>query len=118
MSAELIGVLTVGVMLAGLILVVLNGLRSDINGLRTEMNGFRTQLNSFQTQLDGFRTQLDGFRTQLDGFREELNGFRAELAAMRRDFADLCERVARVEGLLDGLRESIRSAATGKKAAA
>ncbi len=111
MSAELIGVLTVGVMLAGLILVVLNGLRSDINGLRTEMNGFRTQLNSFQTQLDGFRTQLDGFR-------EELNGFRAELAAMRRDFADLCERVARVEGLLDGLRESIRSAATGKKAAA
>ena len=111
MSAELIGVLTVGVMLAGLILVVLNGLRSDINGLRTEMNGFRTQLNSFQTQLDGFREELNGFR-------EELNGFRAELAAMRRDFADLCERVARVEGLLDGLRESIRSAATGKKAAA
>ena len=111
MSAELIGVLTVGVMLAGLILVVLNGLRSDINGLRTEMNGFRTQLNSFQTQLDGFREELNGFR-------EELSGFRAELAAMRRDFADLCERVARVEGLLDGLRESIRSAATGKKAAA
>ena len=104
MSAELIGVLTVGVMLARLILVVLNGLRSDINGLRTEMNGFRTQINSFQTQLDSFR--------------EELNGFRAELAAMRRDFADLCERVARVEGLLDGLRESIRAAATGKRAAA
>lgn len=97
MSAEWIGLLTVGVMVAGLFLVVLNGLRSDINGLRTEVNGFRTQL---------------------DAFREELNGFRTELATMRRDIADLGERVARVEGLLDGLRESIRSAATGKKAAA
>ena len=97
MSAEFIGLLTVGVMVAGLFLVVLNGLRSDINGLRN---------------------QVDGFQRQLDGYREELNGFRAELTSMRRDIADLGERVARVEGLLDGLRESIRAAATGEKAAA
>ena len=37
---------------------------------------------------------------------------------MRRDFADLCERVARVEGLLEGLRESIREAAASRKSAA
>lgn len=40
MSAEFIGLLTVGVMVAGLFLVVLNGLRSDINGLRSRSMAF------------------------------------------------------------------------------
>ena len=74
MSAELIGILSVGVALGGLLIAL---------QARTDK------------RLDGFEKRLDGFEKRLDGFGQELAGLRVELRA-------LGERVARLEGLIEG----------------
>ena len=81
MSAELIGILSVGVALGGLLIAL-------------------------QARTD---KRLDGFEKRLDGFGQELAGLRVELRA-------LGERVARLEGLIEGsglFRRAERTEATG-----
>ena len=88
MSAELIGILSVGVALGGLLIAL---------QARTDK------------RLDGFEKRLDGFEKRLDGFGQELAGLRVELRA-------LGERVARLEGLIEGsglFRRAELSEATG-----
>ena len=74
MSAELIGILSVGVALGGLVLAM---------QLRTDR------------RLDRFDKRLDRFEERMERFAEELAGVRGELRA-------LGERVARLEGLIEG----------------
>ena len=81
MSAELIGILSVGVALGGLLIAL-------------------------QARTD---KRLDGLEKRLDGFGQELGGLRVELRA-------LGERVARLEGLIEGsglFRRAELSEATG-----
>ena len=102
MSVELIGVLiavvAVGVTLAGLMLTGQRPIRAELAAQRRE----------FSTELAEQRRE----------FSAELAEQRRELAAMRTDFGDrftaleqqiaeLRERMAHLEGLLDGLREAI-----------
>ena len=39
--------------------------------------------------------------------RQDFAALREDFAALRQDFAALCERLAHLEGLLEGLREAI-----------
>ena len=123
MSTELIGILTVGVALAALNLGTLRGLRTDIGAVRGELHGVR----------EGLRSELHGVRNEL---RDELHGVRDELRAdvrelrdelhnardgLRGDIHAVDERVrgldnrmrtqerstAKLEGLLEGLREAV-----------
>ena len=93
----LIALVTVGVALAGLILTSNRGLRQDMAQLRQEMRQDVAQLEA--------RLQEDIAR-----LRQE----------MREDMKQLAERVARLEhgqARLEGLLEGLREAITGRAAA-
>ena len=80
MSVELIGIVTVGVALAGVILTATRGLRQDIARL--------------EARLD---ERINGLESQISELRER----------MAHEIGELRERMARLEGLLEGLREAI-----------
>ena len=91
MSVELISVLiavlAVGATLAGL---MLSGQRS----IRAELAAQRRDFNTEQTEL----------RRELAAQRQE---FSERFTALEQRIAELRERMAHLEGLLDGLREAI-----------
>ena len=135
MSPELIGILAVGIALAGLIL---NGQRrtdARFERLEKRMSALEVQQAALRAELiermDGHRTELiermDGHRTELiermDGHRSELvermdghrtehvehrSGLRTELIErMTALETELRVRMAKLEGLLEGLREAL-----------
>ena len=84
MSGELISVLiavlAIGATLAGLILTSNRGLRQDI----------RQDMAQLETRL-----------------REDIGKLESRFDAMEKQFGELRERMAKLEGLLEGLREAI-----------
>ncbi len=91
MSVELISVLiavlAVGATLAGLIL-------SGQRAIRTELAAQRRDFNTEQTEL----------RREIAAQRQD---FSERFTALEQQIAELRERMAHLEGLLDGLREAI-----------
>ena len=91
------------------------GLKDDLAGVRTELKGdlagVRTELTDglagvhtgLKDDLAGVRTELKG---DLAGVRTELTdglaGVRAEIADLRTDLSDVAQRVASIEGFLEG----------------
>ena len=82
----LIAVLAIGATLAGVILTSVRGLRQDV----------RQDIARLESRLD-----------------ERINGLDSRFDAMEKQFGELRERMAHLEGLLEGLREAI----TGRAAA-
>ena len=104
MSMELIAligisvtVITIGVALAALILNTQRNLQAD---MRTEFKAVRAEM---QAQREETKT---GFKTQRE---ETKTGFKTQ----REVIISLLERMAHLEGLLEGLREAI----TGRRVA-
>lgn len=99
MTAELIGILTVGVALAALHLTTLRGLRSDLRGeiraVRGELRAVRDELRSDIHALD------DRMRTQ-----------ERSTARMDGHLQGLCEAVAARFGALSGAAEASRRTAS------
>ena len=91
MSVELIGVLiavvAVGVTLAGLMLTGQRAIRAELAAQRRE----------FSAELAEQRRELAAMRTD----------FGDRFTALEQQIAELRERMAHLEGLLDGLREAI-----------
>ncbi|WP_428275691.1 hypothetical protein [Candidatus Palauibacter sp.] len=77
MGAELIGIIAVGVALAGLILGTAHRHRDDMKGLRGEIRGLRGET----------RGEIQGLRGEMHELRGEVHAFRVEIT----------ERVARIE---------------------
>ena len=96
MSAELIGILSVGVALGGLVLAL---------QLRTDK-----RLDSFEERadrrMDRFVERMDRFVERMEMFEERMEMFEKrfveELAGVRGELRALGERVARLEGLIEG----------------
>ena len=65
------------------------------------MDGLRAEL---QSQIETSRADLNTFRQEM---REELSGMNGRFGAVERGQAELRERMAKLEGLLEGLREAI-----------
>ena len=86
-------VITIGVALAALILNTQRNLRAD---MRTEFKAARADM---QAQREETKT--------------EFKAVRADMQALREEIISLRERVAHLEGLLEGLREAI----TGRRVA-
>ena len=116
MSAELIGVLAVGAALAGVMLAGLRGVYANLRDLRAEIERGRTELRA---EIEGVRTDLhaeiERGRTDL---RAEIAALRDDMREHRREVGERFERVenrlaavehgqAKLEGLLEGLREAI-----------
>ena len=83
-------------------------LRGDMDAMRTELRGdmdaMRTELRS---DMDATRTELRG---DMDAMRTE---FRDDISRLGKEVTKLRERMAHMEGLLDGLREAV----AGRRAA-
>ena len=108
MSPELIAILGVGVALAALMFHILRRfeerLRQDIqrseDRMRSDVRGSEDRMRS---DARGSEERMDSRFSAQDG----------RMAAQATRLSDLGERLARVEGLLEGLRDSI----TGRQAA-
>ena len=105
MSGELIAIVTVGVAIAGLILTSFRSLRSEMakqrDELRSEMAKQRDELRSeMAKQRDELRSEMAKQRDGMAALRDELT----------RELRSLSERVAKLEGLLEGLREAFAPA--------
>ncbi len=93
MSGEMIAILAVGVALAGLILTSNRGLRQDMRQLEAQLRADMTQLRADMTKME---------------------------AQLRDDIKQLADRVGRLEygqAKLEGLLEGLREAITGRTAA-
>ena len=105
MSTELIGILNLGVALAALNLGRLRGLRmemrSDLGAVRSELHGVRHEL----------RGDLREWRQQLHNARDELRGDSHAVDDRVRALDDRIriqeQSTAKLEGLLEGLREAM-----------
>ncbi len=95
MNAELIAILAVGVAVAGLVLNGQRANRREIGTLRTEI---QTEIGTLRTEM---QTEIGTLRAEV---HREISTLRTEIS---REIADLRERMARLEGLLEGLREAI-----------
>lgn len=99
------------VALAALMVGLFAWLRADLAALRKEM---RAEIGELREDMDG---KITGLRGEIGGLREDMDGkfsrLRGEISLLSKEVAELRERMARMEGLLDGLREAV----TGKQAA-
>ncbi len=101
LASVLIAILAVGATLAGLIVASSRGLRQDI----------RQDMVRLEARLD---EKINGLESRLD---EKINRLEAR---MREDMKQLSDRLARVEhsqAKLEGLLEGLREAITGRAAA-
>lgn len=90
MSNELIAIIGAGVTLAGLILYSQHNLRADIQVQRAETR--------------------EEFKAVRSDMKAEFNKHLNAINSLREDVNQLQNRVARQEGLMDGLREAITGA--------
>lgn len=88
---EIWTIIGVGLVLAGLILNQGWGLRADFN------EGQRSLRTEFSESQKNLRTE----------FNASLDGLRSDIAELRAGQADLQQRVARIEGLLQGMLPSM-----------
>ena len=93
MTAEAWTVIGTGVVILLAIAASNRQLRGEMSALRGEMNALRGEMNDRMNALRGEMT-------------DRMNGMQGEIGRLR-------ERMARIEGLLEGLREAI----TGKRVA-
>ena len=93
MSGEMIAIVAVGVALAGVILTATRGLRQDMGRLEARLD---ERIGALESRLNG-----------------SIKALESRFDAMEHQFGELRERMAHLEGLLEGLREAI----TGRAAA-
>jgi uncharacterized coiled-coil protein SlyX len=84
MSAELIGILSVGVALAALLLTSVNSLREGVRALREGMRRVENRLDTLEqrmeNRLDALEQRMARLEGVLDGLREALFGRSREAA--------------------------------------
>ena len=91
MTPELIAIVTVGVALAGVILASARGVQQDVARLESRLD---ERIGALESRLDG---RIGALASRVE---EQFNQLRGEIGELR-------ERMAHLEGLLEGLREAI-----------
>ena len=94
MSKDLIAIIGVGVSLAGLILYSQHNLRSEMLDLREET---RAEFKVVHEEFNAVRSEM----------KAEFNIHLEAVNRLREDVSQMQERVARQEGLMEGLRDAI-----------
>ena len=112
MTPELIGILAVGVTLAGLMIAIWRDARAHTNQglaeLRTEVRDLRTDVRADFAQVRAdFQSHREEVRADLQIFRQEVRAdlveVKSDVAGLRKDVQSLTERTSRVEGVIEGL---------------
>ena len=104
MSPELIAILAVGVVVAGLIL---NGQTQTNRRLDTNEQRTGARIDALKQRMDA---RIDALEQRISTIELQINQRFDRLEAR---LATLEQRVARLEGVLDGLREALFSARAG-----
>ena len=120
MSNELIAIIGVGVTLAGLILYSHHNLRTDMRDQREETRAeFKAVRSEMKAEFKAVRSEMEAkFKALRSEMKAEFKAVRSEMKAefdkhlgainsLREDVNQLQDRVARQEGLMEGLREAI-----------
>ena len=137
LSQELIAIIAATITLAALIVPGTRALRHEIGELRrevgdldrrlvAEVDGLRAELQvglaksraelraELQTGLAESRAELRAeLQTGLGELRAEVSGLRADIGEVGNQVSELRERMARVEGLLEGFTRSEPAFGTG-----
>ena len=69
------------------------------------------------TGLHGIRREMGDLRREMGGLRGEMGGLRGEVSELRRDMEMRLSAVERQQAKLEGLLEGLREAITGHTAA-
>lgn len=101
MSPELIAILSVGVGLGGLLVTLMQQARNDARQLRADVQQSRADAQADVQQL---RADVQADVQQLRG---DLQQLRSEVRALETRVAGVEQGQARLEGVIDGLREAI-----------
>ena len=104
LTQETITILTVGVALAGLIVVNLGDMRSEVRAYRAEALTYRAEARA---DREAIRAEA---RTDRTRFEAAMNLMRAEARADREAFAKQITRLVEQQGALSGLVEGLRHA--------
>ncbi len=113
MTPELIGIVAVGVALAGLMLV---SNRENARALRAEMKDMREdtrkQFESMRAEMKELRGEMKAEMKELrEDTSQQFEAVHTEMKAVRGEMARLRERMARIEGMFEGfLRRESRQA--------
>ena len=115
MSTELIAIIGVGVALAGLILNGQSSQRAEIMDLQGGLEELRedtqAEFKSMREETQSeFKSMREETQSEFKSMREETQ---SEFKVVRSEISGLRERMARLQGLLEGLREAV----TGRGAA-
>ena len=118
MTPELIGIVAVGVALAGLMLV---SNRENARALRAEMKDMREdtrkQFESMRAEMKELRGEMKAEIKELrEDTSQQFEAVHTEMKAVRGEMARLRERMARIEGMFDGfLRRDSRQARESRR---
>ena len=106
---EMITIIAVGVAIAGLILNGQKNAREDTKSLETRL---REGMNARFDQMDGRLDQMDGRLDQMDGRLDQMD---ARLEKLEARMGTMERQQAKLEGLLEGLREAISGRAPASR---
>ena len=98
MSNELITILGVGIALAVMMNTQIRNLRAD---LTKRLDGQAIEIAATKADL------IQRFDYKIDALDKRLDDQAVEMGAMRKDIHALGERMARLEGLVEGLKEAV-----------
>ena len=104
LTPEVIAIVTVGIGLAGLALLLNSGTRALLNTIQGTL---ANRIDSVEANLTKRIDSVEANLTKLEGRMATLE------KDMRSEMGEVRERMAKLEGLLEGLREAI----TGQRAA-
>ena len=105
-------VIATGAGLAVLMIALFAWLRADMERMETRLTTRGEELEARLTaRIEGVETRIEGVETRIEGVESSIEGVQKDLSTridrVERSNIDLRERMARIEGMLDGLRDSI-----------
>ena len=114
MTPELIGIVTVGVAVAGLVLVSSRERRAEMKDLRGEIKELCGEMKAEIKELrEDTSQQFEAVHAEIKELREDTS---QQFEAVRGEMAKLRERMARIEGMFEGfLRRDSRQARESRR---
>ena len=115
MDAQLIGLLAVGATLIGAILIGLRGIRQDMDkrfeALETKFEArfdavdqkFLAAEQLAKARFDAIDQKFDAIDQKFDAIDQQFTEINGRLSVLESGQADMRERMARLEGILEGL---------------
>ncbi len=112
---SILPIIVLGITLASLSIAQARGHRADMHKLEARMDTLETKMDDkidkletkMDTRIDALETKMD---TRIDALEAKMEG---RFEGLGVELGSLRERMAHLEGLMNGLREAI----TGRKAA-